>query len=125
MRQLESATARPSRQADWLEVVTEASQDLRTALGDHMEQTEGGGGFLEDLVSQAPRLATDAKLLESDHRALLNDCARLTSVIRSSPDDARTIRKAVLVLLGRLVEHRQRGAELLYDAYNVELGDGD
>jgi len=125
MRQLESATARPSRQADWLEVVTEASQDLRTALGDHTEQTEGGGGFLEDLVSQAPRLATDAKLLESDHRALLNDCARLTSVIRSSPDDARTIRKAVLVLLGRLVEHRQRGAELLYDAYNVELGDGD
>ena len=125
MRQLESSAARASGQADWLELVSAATTDLREALQDHVEQTEGDRGFLDDLVEQAPRLAADAGMLRQEHRALVNDCARLTSLIRSDPDDVGAIRKAVLVLLGRLVEHRQRGAELLYDAYNIELGDGD
>lgn len=125
MRQLESSAARASGQDDWLELVSVATADLREALQDHLEQTEGDRGFLEDLVRQAPRLAADARLLREEHRALVNDCARLTSLTRSHPEDVGAIRKAVLVLLGRLVEHRQRGAELLYDAYNTELGDGD
>lgn len=125
MKGLETAAARATRQPDWLAQVTDATDDLREALRDHREQTEGDQGFLEDLVRQAPRLAADAGLLKEEHRTLVNDCARLTSLIRSNPEDVEAIRRSVIILLGRIVEHRQRGAELLYDAYNVEFGDGD
>jgi len=124
MRQLEWAAARASQQHDWLEIVSGASVELKQALDEHVEQTEGAGEFLEDLVSQAPRLAADADLLRREHRALVSSCERLQSTTRSALDIGG-IRRSVLVLLGLIVEHRQRGAELLYDAFNVDLGDGD
>lgn len=125
MRQLESAAARASQHDDWGQLVHEASQDLSEALADHVEQTEGSGDFLDDLVDQAPRLENGANLLRREHQGLLSECTRLMSLTGPTTADATEIRRVVMVLLGRLVEHRQRGAELLYDAFAVDLGEGD
>jgi hypothetical protein len=35
------------------------------------------------------------------------------------------VRRRVTSLLGRLAMHRQLGSELVFDAYNVDIGDGD
>jgi hypothetical protein len=125
MRQLESAAARASRQDDWAQRIHEASQELGNALVDHVEQTEGSGDFLDDVVDQAPRLENDVDLLRKEHRGLLSECERLMSMTAATRTDVAEIRRAVLIVLGRLVEHRQRGAELLYDAYTIDLGNGD
>ncbi len=125
MRQLESAAARAGQHDDWRQLVHEATQDLSEALVDHIEQTEGAGDFLDDLVDQAPRLENEANLLRKEHQGLLSECTRLMSLTGATTTDVTEIRRVVLVVLGRLVEHRQRGAELLYDAFAVDLGDGD
>jgi hypothetical protein len=125
MRQLESAAARASRQDDWAQRIHEASQELGNALVDHVEQTEGSGDFLDDVVDQAPRLENDVDLLRKEHRGLLSEFERLMSMTAATRTDVAEIRRAVLIVLGRLVEHRQRGAELLYDAYTIDLGNGD
>ena len=80
---------------------------------------------MDDVVDQAPRLENDVDLLRKEHRGLLGECERLMSLTGAATTDVAEIRRAVLILLGRLVEHRQRGAELLYDAYTLDLGDGD
>jgi hypothetical protein len=39
--------------------------------------------------------------------------------------DAEAVRKQGTNLLGRLVRHRQRGADLIYEAYQTDIGGGD
>ena len=38
---------------------------------------------------------------------------------------AEQVRDDVTRLLGRLVRHRQRGSDLLYEAWAVDIGGGD
>ena len=38
-------------------------------------------------------------------------------------DHAVTIRNQAIELLGQLTRHRQRGADLIYEAYQVDIGE--
>jgi hypothetical protein len=52
------------------------------------------------------------------HRAMAS-CSMLDGV------EPTLVRRRVTSLLGRLAMHRQLGSELVFDAYNVDIGDGD
>lgn len=121
---LEAVVAGPLASEGWLEAVTEGLAELRRALEEHIEVTEGPGGLLEEIVSVAPRLAGETGLIEVEHRQLLETLERAESAAVCSTD-AKAIRNRVMVIIPQLSLHRQRGADLVYEAYNVDIAAGD
>lgn len=126
---LEQAVAKPAAVGGWLDAVSEAIDELRRALEEHIEVTEGLEGLLAEIQDVAPRLSGEVDLIKAEHDELLEalERAELTvSGTRSiSSEDPEPIRRRVMTLLGRLSQHRQRGADLVYEAYNVDIATAD
>lgn len=123
-RRLELAIASPAKGNDvWLKQVNEDLEDLTKALVDHIHVTESDDGLLAQIIEDAPRLVPDVDVVLADHAEILEavDLAKDT-IGHASSDNISDVRAAALALLARLFEHRQRGADLVYDAYNVDIG---
>ena len=121
---LERALAGPSDADHWIEGVAACLAELRRALDEHIEVTEGPGGLLEEVRDLAPRLSGEIGFIEAEHEELVDLLGKaLTSLEQST--DPKAIRNRAMALLPRLSLHRQRGADLVYDAYNVDIAAGD
>ncbi len=112
--------ARPTGTSDWTAELARSLVDLRTAFEAHVSEVEHEDGLLADLRSEAPRVSNRVALLEQDHVEI----ARVFEVVgglvgRSEPDD---VREQALDLMRRIVVHRQRGADLAFEAYVAEIG---
>lgn len=104
-----------------------AAQDLKDRLEDHKRQTEEPGEFLDVVTKQAPHLVNAAKSVEAEHDELISEATDLVDMLErlgsaAKPSAAEAIRQAALELMGLLVHHRQQGADLVYLAYNEDLG---
>jgi Hemerythrin HHE cation binding domain len=126
---VESALASPAagRTAAWMARLTEAIENLREVFDLHIEVTEGHGGLFEDILATAPRLANRVRRLRAEHaamRMMLNsELLRLRSgTSTGAPSDVDDFRARVNDLLALLVRHRQKGADLLYEAYHFDIG---
>jgi hypothetical protein len=84
-----------------------ALDELRSAVLDPAPR-------IRDVIADAPRLANTVKDLESDRRDIL--AAFDTIAAR------RTDRAVTEHLMERLNEYRQRAADVLFEAYAVDLG---
>lgn len=123
MRRLEAAVARPSGLADWRMEIETAITDLDRSLNDHIRRTESDDGLLAEILDGFPHLASRIADLEREHEELRAAC-RMALSMAADWSPTRLRRKAN-ILLARLAFHRQNGAELLYDAYNVDIATGD
>jgi hypothetical protein len=123
MRGLESAVARPSGLADWRIDIESALSYLLSALEDHADETEAEGGLFTQIQEHAPHLAAATTSLSQEHDDLLMACRDVLSLAADLSDTS--LRRRVNRLLVRLAIHRQTGAELLYDTYNVDIAPGD
>lgn len=121
---LEAAVARPSAANDWLGGVNEGMAELRQSLEEHIEVTEGSGGLLEEVVEVAPRLSNEVALIKTEHQEMIEAMGKAEAGIEES-HDPRAVRQRVMALLSQLSLHRQRGADLVYEAYNVDIAAGD
>ena len=119
MRKLELSLARASSLDDWLDTVDDALSDLEIALERHVRDIEARGGLFEEVIDRAPHLASDIERLRHEHEDLLVTCRSVRGLGAEVP--TTEVSRKVLGLLGRLAIHRQRGAELLFDTYNVDL----
>jgi hypothetical protein len=94
-----------------------------------VEVTEGEVGLLAEILQRTPRLATEIALIKAEHEELIDTLDKVDLTVRTSMDmddpDPEPLRRRVMTLLGRLTLHRQRGADLVYDAYNVDIAAGD
>lgn len=132
MSALESAIAAPAAagQERWALRVHDALVDLGAAFERHIAVTESPGGLLERIQRAAPRLACHVDRLAEEHRELrelvtnLLDaaCAAAATTERDAP---RQVREQAQELLRLLSQHRQAGADLVYEAYQVDIGAGD
>ena len=129
MDELERAIAAPGggRHAVWVRGVRVAVETLGAALEKHVTATEAEGGLLDDVLHSVPRLAHRIDQLRDEHQSLL---AATDAVAKALAGDEASvsvdqIRDDVVSLLGGLVRHRHRGAELVYDAYNVDIEAAD
>jgi hypothetical protein len=141
MGQLESALAAPAqgRLSPWTGEVRSALDGLDECMKRHVEQTEGPDGFHADIVAAAPRLAHQVSLSVREHRRITGAVAGLrtaTATADSSDGNpsgadssgaagADRIRSDGTALLALLARHRQRGADMIFQAYEAEVGDGD
>ncbi|HEX6918013.1 MAG TPA: hypothetical protein VF140_08025 [Phycicoccus sp.] len=101
--------------------LTELAHDLRG----HVEITEAPDGIYAGLRSAAPRLASRVDVQLAEHRTMLEEVDRLLEERDSGlegEDAVAAHRQAVSDLLATLRRHRTRGADLMYEAYDVDIG---
>ena len=125
MTALEEVVAGPSSADDWLDRTEERLGDLRRALDLHIEEVEAPKGLLAEIVTVAPHLAPYTDELRDEHLVLLEAWLRAEAAVRGARAGRATVssvRRQVTTLLGRLTLHRQAGADLVFDAYNVDIG---
>jgi hypothetical protein len=126
---LEMAISSPAagRVPDWTSQVTKDLVGVRDAFEQHVEATEKPGGLYEEIMERAPRLALTVDRLREEHPTIAASIA--STVARVEADEVGTdawpidqVRDDLQRLIGRLVRHRQKGADLVWEAYNVDIG---
>ena len=125
MSALEAALAAPATadQARWAQRVHVSLVELSGDFREHIEITEGPNGLYPDLLKTSPRLSGAVAGLTREHAAIrdqVNDL--LAEVAPDVVDDVGSVRDLGTALLGRLVRHRQRGSDLVYEAYQYDIG---
>jgi len=119
---LELALATPGERAWWRERVTAALMELSGDLRAHVEITEGTGGLYTELLAASPRLAGDVDRLVHDHGEISGQIESLLTALDDPGQSTEELRRRGTSLLGLLVRHRQRGSDLVYGAYEIDLG---
>lgn len=126
MSALEHALAAPvaGDRIRWGQRVHVALVELSSDLKAHIEITEGPGGLYRELRAAAPRLCGAVDRLTADHLDIGAHLEMLLAEADSPDGDAYVERLRGLGndLLGRLVRHRQQGADLVFEAYEVDVG---
>lgn len=126
MSALELALAGPAPegQARWAERVHVALVELSADFRQHIAITEGSDGLYHELLQTVPRLSGAVARLTRDHAVITRLLDELldhasTPAASENVDDVRDLGTA---LLGTLVRHRQRGSDLLYEAFHIDIG---
>jgi hypothetical protein len=130
MGRLERVLAEPpQRDLDaWKAGVREVCDEMAEALEDHISETEGPGGFFDEVMRSSPRMGHRVERLRSDHPRLRQGVLDLRDTIdatTSAEEPAWLAREQGVDLLAELVRHRHVGADLVYEAYWVDTGPGD
>ena len=127
--QLEMAISSPAagRVNDWSGQVTKDMVGVRDAFDQHIIVTERPGGLYEEIMERAPRLAGTVKRLQDEHPAIEASVAKLLVRLEAGEanGDSWPLDKArddLQRLIGSVVRHRQKGADLVWEAYNVDIG---
>ena len=99
---------------------------LADAWAQHITATEAPDGLFSEVLEDAPRLNHRIDLLRADHLAVGDGIADLmTRAETASDDDLDELRERALELLGRISRHRHLGADLVYEAYTVDIEAAD
>ena len=126
MLALEDALASPSTpSAVFIAGVREALASLVSLGVEQLDSLEDTGGLLDDVVLTAPRLSDQVDAVRSqrdDLRGHLSELERAAEAVGEGAGDAHVLRRAGLRLLGEVALYRQRIADLVYEAYFVDLG---
>jgi hypothetical protein len=132
---LEQALAAPGQQMRWVERVAAALLELSADFREHVELTVGPRGLYSRVLRSSPRLAHEVDRLTQEHTMLADLLGELLTLVGQGdklavqPDpmlgDHAQVRERGTKLLGALVRHRQRGSDLIYEAYSVDIGGED
>jgi hypothetical protein len=125
MSALELALAGPAPSDDvrWAERVHVALVELSADFREHIAVTEGPEGLYAEVVAAAPRLSEAVARLTGEHRQIARLVDDLLARV-STPETGHVdrVRRLGTMLLGLLVRHRQRGSDLVYEAYEFDVG---
>jgi len=126
---LEFTLAAPAsgRAVIWGEAVHASLALLADDFSAHVEVTEGPSGLHQAILAGDLRLANAVEALTAEHAQIAGELASLVadSAAPVTPDDVADLRERATNLLGNLLRHRQRGADLIYEAYQTDIGGGD
>jgi hypothetical protein len=119
------ALAVPAETPRWRELLIRRLGPVRSGFAEHVRATEGPTGLYAELLHQAPRLDRRVHRLTSEHAAIVAALAALhrAAALPEVPGD--DLRGQVDLLLHALHRHRQHGADLLWEAYQADLGGED
>ena len=123
------SSAGPRRAAAWAEGVVQCILRVEAEFHSHVDITEQEDGLYDDILEVAPRMSHRIDQLRQEHNEItvaLSDCLTRVELVPNTAhaDWVAARRDDCNALLGRLVRHRQRGADLVYEAFS-EVGEGD
>jgi len=121
LSQVETAAASPSGEPGWRHNLIKQLEDLRRALREHVEEVEADDGLLAELTEIAPRLVNQIAHVRDEHPDL---CDQVDDAIGRATGGVPVpeLRVDVLNTLASIASHRQKGADLVYEGYEVDIG---
>ena len=128
---LEDALAGPVGDGEtWRLRVAMAVDHAVARVEEHVAQTEGPGSILDDVLQLAPRLSRRIDQMLHDHERLQKSGHTLSVSVAELEqltgdelkERAIEVRNEAVDMMGQITRHRQRGSDLIYEAYNVDLG---
>ena len=124
---LEQALAAPApgRTDAWCERVHVALVELSADLREHVDITAGDDGMCAGLLTTLLRLSFAVAQLTGEHEEMIRALEDLLAYAVSFSCSADHVRQRGTMLLGRLIRHRQREADLVYEAYQTDIGGQD
>lgn len=126
--EVEKAISGPAvgRETEWTEEVSAALADLLVAIDEHIDGSERPEGLYDEVLRLAPRLSNTVKRLQAEHPAMRQQTVDLIERLETMPVgsawDLEDARDSIQRLLGVVVKHRQAGADLIWEAYNLDIG---
>ena len=98
---------------------------LREAFAEHVAETEATGGLYDEMEEIAPHVHGKARRLREEHppltSAIVDAVARFDTPFPEATD-LNALRDDLQRLMGRLIRHRQHGADLVWEAYQLDIG---
>jgi hypothetical protein len=128
---MEQAISSPAagRIPAWTSTVTKEMVSLRDAFEQHVIVTEKPGGLYEEIMELAPRLDGKLRRLHAEHPTITERTTAALARLEAgevgddgAPWPIEKARDDLQRLLGSIVRHRQSGADLVWEAYNVDIG---
>jgi chromosome segregation ATPase len=119
------SSAATGRVEAWSAELRTELDNLSTALEQHIEITEAPDGLLADIAAAVPRLAKRVERTRQDHLTLRESLERTRKSLTGEDESVHDARDRVVELLTALVRHRHLGADLVYEAYNVDIEAAD
>ena len=118
----EAAAAAPAGDPSWRSTLQYELANLGRALQTHIAEVEADNGLLNQLRHDTPRLVNRIDRVGAEHPLLTSD---MNTLLASEKDlGTEDLRAGVLAILLALVRHRQRGADLVWEGYSVDIGGG-
>ncbi len=119
------ASAGPRRAQAWADEVQQRLTALEGAFSQHVRITEQPDGLYADIEQTSPRLTQAIDALRSEHRDVIDGIVALSDRLSVGPTAGEhawveDLRDRCLELMARIARHRQKGADLTYEAYERE-----
>jgi hypothetical protein len=115
------AAPAPADRSRWAERVQGALAGLSADFRVHVEITEGPDGLYAELLDTSPRLSGTVDRLTHEHTRITEQIDDLLTAATGQVDVDK-VRDLGTTLIGTLVRHRQRGSDLVYEAYESDIG---
>jgi hypothetical protein len=119
MQGFECALAASPADPAWRHGVAAELARLRNEFRTHVELTEGPDGLYAEVLWDAPRLVHQVYSLGREHEIV---CEALDAFAARMDAPPERLRRWAGDLLRELSRHRQRGADLVYEAYATDIG---
>jgi hypothetical protein len=123
---LEDTVASSVHDSDrWRRLVAASIAALGVAFAEHVAETEAPGGLYDEMEKIAPHVQGKARRLREEHPRLTGAIADAEARFAAPfPEgtDLDALRDDLQRLMGRLVRHRQHGADLVWEAYELDIG---
>lgn len=118
---LERALAAPSGTGEaWTQRVVDTLHLLGQLGREQNQAVAARGGLVDELRSQRPALVHRAEALNTSLEEVLSELEELIETVSTA--EPVSAREAVLPFLGRVVRLRQALADLIWDAYWIDVG---
>lgn len=123
MHEVEEAAAAPAARESWATDLGERLRHLKVAFDEHIVEAQSPTGILNQVVDQAPRLQNATEHLKREDDRIAKSIANVIEIAAGGATDVTIdLRDSVMDVLVDLARHRQQGADLLYEAYAVDIG---
>ncbi|MEM9130715.1 MAG: hypothetical protein AAGE88_00120 [Actinomycetota bacterium] len=111
----------------WRLRVAMAVDHAAARVVEHVVASEGSDSLLAQVRTDSPRLGWRVDRLRTDHSRLLGDVEQLRAAVADLGDDqvadrGPDIQDQARALTNTLTRHRHRRTDLVYEAYQVDLG---
>ena len=119
----------PAREPQWRDQVYQSLNLLRASLREASQRGESAGGLIADLKSTSDKYYHRVSRLQQEFDEMIRRCDATIEHLRSQGDeesiDYADIRQRVTWLLTSLKHHQAREADLVFEAYGLDIGIGD